>query len=350
MLSSKKLIGFFLSFACAFPAHADPLRLLNWEEYLSPKVIELWQKETGVEIEEVYFDNDEKRDEILTNPDRHDIDVAVVDEVSAELFGKSGKFLPVNQNNVESLKHIDPFWRSRCGNYSLPYMWGTLGIAYRSDKVQREPGSWRDLMQPEDKLKGHLGMLDDYTDMLAPALFFSGYSLNTNDQSELKQAFELLKKQAADVLTYQYAISYLQSSSDADKLYMAAVYSGDQDTLNDIVPEGEPWRYVVPEEGTVLWVDCMAVVSSSKNKEIALKFINFLNRPEIAALNSEEIYVATANRAALPLLSEEFRNNSEVFPPEEVINRSQLYQVLDKDSVKLRQRITSAVRNIHDSK
>ena len=171
-----------LSFAIALPVQADTLRLLNWDEYLSQNVLSQWQA-TGHDIESVLIDNDETRDAVLLNSVDNLIDLAVIDETVSKRFGSEGRLVEVNETNVPSLANVEPFWRERCGNYAVPYLWGTLGIAYRADKVEQPPTSWQDLLQPGDALKGHIGMMDDHIDMLAPALFANGHSLNSEERS-----------------------------------------------------------------------------------------------------------------------------------------------------------------------
>lgn len=338
-----------LSFAIALPVQADTLRLLNWDEYLSQNVLSQWQA-TGHDIESVLIDNDETRDAVLLNSVDNLIDLAVIDETVSKRFGSEGRLVEVNETNVPSLANVEPFWRERCGNYAVPYLWGTLGIAYRADKVEQPPTSWQDLLQPGDALKGHIGMMDDHIDMLAPALFANGHSLNSEEEAELKQAFAALEKQAPHVLTYEYPITYLGNSPDADQLHMAMVYGGDQYSMNLKTSQQGQWKYVVPEEGTVLWVDCIAVTTSSNNQALALKFLDFINRPAIAAQSAEDLYFATPNAAAKQLLTTEFRQNTEVFPSDDIIRRSQLYRELSRDNVQLRLRITNAVINIYESR
>jgi len=330
--------------------YAETLRILNWEEYLHPRVIEAWERETGVDIEQVYFDSDEDRDEILNDTTPGNIDIAVVDEAVSELFGEKGKIEKLDESNIPNLKHIDPFWKTACGQYTVPYMWGTLGIGYRSDKVKQAPQSWNKLLQPDDTLKGHIGMLDDYRDMLAPALFMLGYSLNTGDPSELKAAFERLAQQAPSVLTYEYAITLMKNGgNNAELLHMALMYGGDQNAINEIIGKPGLWLYSVPREGTILWVDCLAAIESSPRKALALAFIDFLNRPDIAAMNAELLGFGTPNKSAVQRMSQAYRTNQSIFPSQDILNRSQKYKVLDKQNIILRQRITSAIRKIHES-
>jgi len=328
---------------------AETLRILNWEDYLHTGVIEIWTNETGVAIEQIYFDSDEDRDEVLNDARMGNIDIAVVDEAVSELFGEKGKIEKLDESNTPNLKHIDPFWKKACGQYTVPYMWGTLGIGYRSDKVPKPPVSWLELLQPDDKHKGHIGMLNDYRDMLAPALFVLGYSLNTDDENELKAAFEYLKQQASSVLTYEYAITLMNNEDqDAEQLHMALMYGGDHMTINEIIGKHGLWHYTVPQEGTILWVDCLAAIRNSPRKQLAIEFINFLNRPDIAALNSESTGFATPNKSAVQFINPSYRSDQAIFPSQDILERSQQYTVLEKNNIVLRKRITSAIRKIHE--
>ena len=338
----------FWLFCLPATLQAETLRILNWEEYLSPRVVELWEQETGVAIEEIYFDNDEARDRMLADTNGVVLDIVVIDEVASRLFGDAGHLQPLGDDASLGLDALDGFWRQRCSRYSVPYFWGTLGIAYRTDKVKSPPRSWAELLKPGGRLRGHVGMMDDHMDMLAPALFYLGYPLNTGDRDELKAAFSLLREQAHSVLTYEYAITFLSGDPQANELYMALAYGGDQHALNDITGD-DRWAYTIPQEGTLLWVDCLAVMSRSKNVDLARRFIAFLNRPEIAAMNAEDVYFATPNMAAMPLLSEEFRNDDEVYIADELRQRSQLYEILEVDNIKLRQRITSSIIKLHEA-
>lgn len=328
---------------------AEPLRVLNWEEYLSPVVIDLWESETGIKIEQIYFDNDDDRDRMLSNYKDHSIDLAMIDETSSELFGSAGKLIAVSEKEAPMVNHIESFWRDRCSRFATPYMWGTLGLAYRVDKISTPPSSWSEILQPSDRLKGHISMMDDHVDLLAPSLLVQGLSINSSDPQALKSAFDELSQQAPSVLTYEYPITYLGHGEHPEELYMGMVYSGDQYVLNEI--SGTTlWRYVVPKEGTVLWVDCLAVMEGSHNREAAIEFINFLNRPDIAAINSEAIYIATPNGAALELLSDEFKNDPVVFGGLKDRSKMQFYTPLEVEMILLRKRIVSSVKLIHDTK
>jgi spermidine/putrescine transport system substrate-binding protein len=130
---------------------------------------------------------------------------------------------------------------------------------------------------------------------------------------------------------------------------MAMGYGGDQYILNDSVGEEGLWKYVVPKEGTVLWVDCLAVPSNSKNTKAALNFLNYLSEPQISAIHAEELYYATPNEAAMELVSEEYKNDTEIFPDKNILEQSDLYEEMTNSNIEKRLRITNAIKNIHES-
>lgn len=336
-----------LSFASL--ARSETLTILNWEDYLSEELVEAWEERSGHKIDQIYFDNDEIRDGILLNHKEQTIDLAIVDEATAKLFGEKGMFVPISgYENVPSLKGIDKNKQQTCGAYSLPYMWGTFGIAYRTDKFTAPPTSWDFFFNPPDFARGHIGLLDDFTDTIAPALMIMKESVNTGDETTLKKAFELTKQTLPNILTFTYSISFADSPEQRDKLYAALAYNGDEYTLNDKYGE-EIWAYVVPDEGTILWHDCLALREDSPRKEIAFDFLNYIYEPKIAAMNSEELGMASPVQEARNLQSEEFASDRSVYPPDHVMERAQTYEILTPANILLRNRITSSLVKLHDA-
>lgn len=349
-LCGASLIATSLLFPSTTIQAAETLTLLNWEEFLSEAVIERWQTETGVQIRQVYFDSGDKRDEVLSEPN-HRIDIALTELISANRFGERGLLDPIDDKALPNLKHTPQRWRAHCGAHAIPYLWGTLGIAYRSDRMPDAPRSWADLLQPAEHDAPHIIMMEDHEDILAGPLLYRRHSINTSSLDELKAAYELLTAQSSAVLTYEYAITSLRSQRFLDRADMALVYSGDQQVLNAIEGvKGEPWRYVVPEEGTLLWVDCLSVPVNSQKKALAYRFLNFLSNPEIAALNTAELGVATANTAAIARLPDEIRQDSSIYPPEAILQNSQVYESRPHEATQTRRRIVNALINAHDAR
>ena len=226
---------FLLSLLSPCLLQAETLTILNWEEYLSQDIIERWEKETGHTIKQIYFDNDQQRDAMLTSYEDGTIDIAIIDETVSRTYGANNILTTPNlEKNVPNIKHIDQFWRNRCSKYSVPYMYGTVGIAYRTDKVATPPSSWWDLLTPDESLRGHISLLNESADTLLPALIARGYSNNTANRDELKQAFKDTEKLLPYIMTFEYPITYLSTNPEDEELHMSLVYSGDHFVHNEL--------------------------------------------------------------------------------------------------------------------
>lgn len=337
------LVSVYLS-----PSYAkEPLKIFNWEGYLSQELINKWEQLNNQKIEQVFYDNEEERDRILTTPAAKQYDLIILSSFSAKAFSDSGYFIKPDQHKLPNINHIEPKWRSRCGEDSVPYFWGSTGLLYRKDKFVTPPASWKDLLHPKPSIQGHIGMIDDYSDMLAPALLVLGYSINTESPEELKGAFNLLKQQSQHVATYEYAASHLQKQNRTP-LYLALGYSGDQHLLNKI--EGKPvWDYNVPKEGTAVWTDCIAINRNTQNLKAALSFIDFINMPKMAALNAEEQGMASTNAAAIEYLSESNLQDTSLYLPADILEKSEFYNEISPQAIVLRQKITHNIIKSHVS-
>ncbi|OJF94004.1 polyamine ABC transporter substrate-binding protein [Pararhizobium antarcticum] len=337
---SATLAGFLVSTA----AHAETLNLLIWESYIDQKILDRFTETTGVAVNQIFYDSGDARDEILSDPNSN-IDLAVVGENGAELFGKRGILEGLTQANVPSLTGYRPDWNARCAGYGLPYLWGTMGIVYRSDKVKTTPTSWTDLMVPAPELKKHIAMYDDHNEAFIAPLVLLGKSINANDTETLKAAFEVMKTQAPFVLTYDYVITSIQNPDTGKEIYMAIAYSGDQHVLNEKAGTPGVWRYAVPKEGTLSWLDCLAVTADSPRKAQALQLLDFIGSPENAAANALALTMPTASEAALPLIPADMLNDPEIYTPADILAKSQYQKELSVQSIQTRRRIISAMAN-----
>ncbi|MCF3641679.1 spermidine/putrescine ABC transporter substrate-binding protein [Rhizobium sp. TRM95111] len=345
-LVTTALLGALL---LAAPAHAETLNLLIWEAYIDDAVLTDFTAATGIEVRQTYYDSGDERDEVLSNPDS-DVDVVVTGENGAKLFGERGVLAPLTTENTPSLSDYTAEWTDRCGGYGMPYLWGTMGILYRSDKVTPQPTSWADLMAPAESLKGHVAMFEDHNEAFIAPLVLLGKSINANDNETLKAAYELMKKQSAYVLTYDYVITSIQNPELGPNIYMALGYSGDQHVLNEKVGADRLWHYTVPKEGTLSWLDCLAVNAHSKRKAAALRFVDFVGRPENAARIALSLNMPTASTGALAHIPAEMRANPEIYPPAEIMAKSQFQEELTVPSVQARRRIISSLVQFRDAR
>jgi len=338
----------FLLALASFPCFSAPtLTIYNWEYYLSNQVIEQWQQQTGVKVEQVFFDSDSNRDNTLAELTHSSIDLVIVDGSASLQFGNNGQLtnLTTKSEALPNRAHIPERWLQQCGDYSIPYFWGTMGLVYRSDKMA-PPRSWRDILTPDEALQEHIGMLNDYWDLLLPPILLNHGSLRELNHEILEAAYLSLRKQVPYVLTYQYPISFIAHSDQADQLYLSMGYSGDEVTLNELSAHNS-WKFVVPEEGTLLWMDCIAINAHSTQQQLAMQFINFINDPTIAAVNASEVGNASPNHSAIKLMKKTGRYEQALYPSETAMKRSDFYTAFNFEATILRSRIVNAILKEH---
>ncbi|GAA5317414.1 MAG: spermidine/putrescine ABC transporter substrate-binding protein [Candidatus Pelagadaptatus aseana] len=307
------------------------LVLYNWEGYIADSVLEQFETETGHTIKQVFYGSDTERDDVMVNTKGKGFDLVVVESVSNQIMGDNGYFSPVAPTLLNSVAER---WRDSCGKSGVPYLWGTVGILYRADLVNEVPDSWADLLRPSEENRGKISVLLDAVDTLIPPLKLLGQSMNDSSTENLKAAHELLQSQKQYVKNYEYVLSL----EEVDSIQLALGYSGDQYLLMDEY-EGAEWEYVIPSEGTGIWMDCIAIPTGSALQSEAQAFIQFINRPDIAAENAGEIWLATPNTGALELLDAELKEDPLVFPNDQVMARSELYQRHPNQAMSIRNRI-----------
>lgn len=244
----------------------DRLVLLNWSEYLDPEVLEEFEEKFGIGITEVYFETDEIRNDMMVSSDGQGYDLVVTSGVDVRNYAGRGWLAPISEAQVPNLKHVNPKWRNafvEANKYAVPFLWGTLGIAYRSDRITRPVTSWMDLFKPHEDLKGKIIMIKDSRDLIGSALKGLGYSANSTVKEELDSAKKILLSQKSFVKSYSYVSLSEKSSLVTGDAHMAMIYNGDALMLQEHEPS---ITYVLPREGSILWCDFFLVLQTSKKK------------------------------------------------------------------------------------
>ena len=311
--------------------NGDTLTVLNYGEYIDRSVLEDFHDETGIRI--LY--------EEATTPEEMyakymggaiDYDLICTSDYMAEKLINEGELLDLDMNSFENIGNIGDRYMELSsafdpGNkYCLPYFWGTVGILYDADKIHGEIDSWDVLFNGE--YSGEIIMQNSIRDTYMCALKYLGYSLNTTDRDKLLEAQELLLKQKKDVEAY--FVDEVREEMVAGNAILAVIYSGEAYLANEYSPNLE---YVVPREGSNLWIDVWCMTKRCSRPENARKFLDFLCRKDIALRNFEEVYYPTPNEALYEELDEEIREDEMIFPAEEVIDNSEVYKTLDNDTM-----------------
>jgi spermidine/putrescine transport system substrate-binding protein len=320
---------------------AQEIVFYTWADYIDPEVVRQFERENAATVRQRFFDSDQDRNDRLLQTDGTGFDVMVVDEGSMGMLVRRGWLQPLDNAAIPNRRHVDEKWLNAVPEgptHGVPYTWGILGIGYREDLVANAPTSWADLFNPEAALKGRILMLQDPRELVGMALKSLGHSANSTEPAELNAAEDLLRRQKPFVRAYSYINLTEKSALVTGKAAVAMVYNGDALTLQEINPR---IRFVTPREGTSLWVDYLTVPSRATNKDLAYRFIDFLNRPEIAARNAVFTHYASPNRAAEALLPPEHLKDPVVYPPPEVLTRCEHLGAFPPKAAKARQQIYS---------
>lgn len=292
----------------------ESLTVFSYGEYMDPDVLDEFTKETGIEI---------KYEEALTPEEMYakyksgaiEYDLLCSTDYMLQKFIDEGELQEIDIDALENSGNIgDRYWELAAAfdpenKYTVPFFWGTLGILYDTSRVKEPVDSWDVLFNGE--YAGEIIMQNSMRDTYMAALKYLGYSLNTNDEEEIREAQELLVGQKPDVQAY--LVDEARDEVVAGNAVMAVVYSGEAYLGRQY---NENLEYVVPKEGSNVWLDAWGVTKYCENMEAAQQFLDFLCREDMARKNFEYIYYSTPNEAVIEGLSEEQRADETLVPPE----------------------------------
>lgn len=286
----------------------EELYFYNWGDYIDEDLVAQFEEETGITVISENYDSNEAMYQKIKNGGSN-YDLLIPSEYMVEKMINEDMLEKLNFDNIPNAKNIDSRLLGTVTDpenlYTVPYMWGTLGILYNKDMINEGDvvDSW-EILWDKDYEK-NIFMYNSQRDSFAVALKKLGYSLNTVDANELEEAKELLILQKP--LVTAYVGDTVKDSMINGEAALAVVYSGDAvycQTLN------ESLDFAIPKEGTNIWFDCMVIPKGAENKENAEKFIDFLCRDDIATINSNYIGYTTANINAIENVDDELKEQS----------------------------------------
>lgn len=306
------------------------LYVYNWGEYLDPEVIKLFEDKTGYKV---YYEEFETNEDMYTIVERgariYDV-ICPSDYMIAKMI-ENNLLAEIDFNNVPNIKNIgDEYMESSKGfdsenKYSVPYCFGTVGIMYNKTMVDENVDSWAILF--DEKYEDQILMQASVRDAYCVALAYLGYDINTLNEEELKEATDLLIKQKP--IVQAYVIDQVRDKLIDNRAAIGVIYSGEAGYMQR---ENSDLEYIVPKEGSNIWIDSWVIPANCQNKEGAEAWINFMCDPEIALMNFEYITYSTPNMAAKELIEdEEIRNSTIVYPDEEIVSRCEVYEYLGEE-------------------
>lgn len=311
--------------------NSEKVVVYNWGEYLDPEVLTMFEEETGIDVVYEEFETNEILYPKISSgaiaydvicPSDYMIQRMIENDLLAEInFDNIPNIKNIGKDYMEQSRQFDPE-----NKYSVPYCWGTVGILYNKTMVDEPITSWSVLW--DEKYKDNILMQDSVRDAFGVTLKYLGYSLNSTDLDELTEARDLLIKQKP--LVQAYVIDQVRDKMIGNEAAIGVIYSGEAIYTQMENPDLE---YVIPEEGSNIWIDSWVIPKNAENKENAEKFINFLCRPEIALMNFEYITYSTPNIEARKLIEDEAIRNSEIaFPDLSKYDNLETFQYLGTEA------------------
>ena len=297
------------------------LNVYNVGDYIDESLIEEFEKKTGIPVQYSTYDTNEMMyQKVKSGSTKYDL--IFPSDYMVQKMSKEGLLRKINFNNIPNYKYIDkeflhPKYDPK-DEYSVPYMWGTLGIVYNKKLVKDKVDSWNILWNP--KYRRNILMFDSVRDTMGVALKKLGYSMNTKNPKEINAAKELLIKQKPLVLAYVNDDG--KDRMIADEAMMGIFYSGDVPAMK---VENENLEYVVPKEGSNKWTDAICIPKTADNQEWAEEFINFLCDPEVNAKNTEYIGYSTPISKGREKLPKEMRDDKSLYPDPKILKKCEAF-------------------------
>ena len=274
------------------------LNLYIWSDYLAPETIPGFERETGIRVTvDTYESNEEMAAKLLAGAQGYDV-IVPSSYILPSLVG-AGLLLQLPGGALTNLGNVAPMFQGGAANphpdFAVPYQWGLTGIAWRRDKLPVLPATWGVFL--DSSHAGRMTMMDDGREVLGAMLRYRGHSINSTDPEELRQA--RTDALAARPNLQAFVSAPVKGQLVAGDVWVAQMWNGDAAQARMEAPGIE---FLVPKEGSTIWTDFLAIPANAPNVSEALRFIDYLLRPEVGARIAAATGYGSANAAATALL------------------------------------------------
>jgi len=335
------------------------LNVYNWSDYIGETTVEDFQKATGITVRyDVYDSNETLEAKLMAGNTGYDIVVPTGSFLGRQI--QAGIYQEIDKSKLKNYGNLDPQILQALAafdpdnKHAVPYFWGTVGIGFNVDKIKERLGdnapvdSLDLLFKPEyaDKLKDcGISMLDAPSDMFQTALKYLGkdpHSKSEEDYAAVEQLFAGIRQD----VKYFHSSQYINDLANGE-LCAVIGWSGDvfiAAARADEAKNNVHLDYRIPKEGSLVWVDSLAIPKDAKNVDNALKFIDYLNDPQVAANGVNYVSYASPNTAALPMNNDDIKGNSSIYPTDDVKKNLFSDMQADPDLERLRTRTWTKIK------
>ena len=339
------------------------VNVFNWEDYIDPEVCSLFEQETGIKVNYMCFTTVEDMIvQVEANPGA--FDVCFPSDYIIERMMNKGMLAEINFDHIPYADQILPHLLNpdydQENKYSVPYMWGTVGVLYNVEMMNElcpefdpDNTSWSILW--DERFARNVIMMDSIRDSMGVTLKYLGYSANSVSIPELFEARDMLIAQKKLGVVKAYQVDETKDKMAAGEAAMAVMWSGDAMYAIDKAGEDMELGYFVPVEGSNVWCDAAVIPVTAKNKENAEKFINFLCRPDIAARNWNYIWYSTPNMGAIELIevgdealeleAYEYTQDTTLNPPDEILDKCEFFRDIPENFLSVYEALWMDLKN-----
>jgi spermidine/putrescine transport system substrate-binding protein len=333
MRTVKVLLSFSVCLCFAFPALAakNTLNLFIWSEYIDPQIVADFEKAFDCKVTIDLYEDESGMMSKLHGGGAALYDLVVPTDHTVPALIKLKLLADLRHENIPNLKNLDDRFLNPPydpGNrYSVAYQWGTVGIYLRKPPGKTIEETWGLFFDPQ-KQSGPFVMIDSYRDPIGAALKYKGYSLNSTDPKQLKEARDLLINAKKRSLGFEGGVGG-KNKVLAKGAIAAMTYSGD--AVRGMKDDPNTY-YFIPKEGSQIWVDNLAVLAKAPHRDLAEKFLNYILDPRVGARLSNFNQYATPNKAAKAFINPADVKNPAIYPPPEVLAKLEFLKDLGKDT------------------
>ncbi len=340
-------------------ASGKTLNIYNWSDYIAEDTIKKFEEKTGIKVTyDVYDSNEVLEAKMLAGSSGYDVVVPSADFLQRQIA--AGVYSKLDKSKLPNLKNMDASLMKSAAIYdpdnahAVIYMWGTTGIGFNSKAVAKRLGdnaptdSWALVFDPINaaKLKDcGISLLDAPSDIIPAAMNYLGLDPRSTNKEDFEKGAALVTK-IRPYVRYFHSSQYISDLANGD-VCVSVGWSGDIFQARDRADEakkGVEISYIIPKEGALQWFDMMAIPVDSKHKEEALAYINFMMDAQITANNTNYVWYANANKASMPMVEQDIKDDPGIFPPDEVKAKLWVAKVYKKRTDRVITRLWTKVK------